>query len=58
MKYLGVIKNRYSDDSIPWPEDIWVNKKYRVRLDGREWCRIISFKDLCMASIIELTLGE
>lgn len=58
MKYLGIIKNRYAQDTISQPEDIWSNKNYRVRLDGGEWVPIGSYKSLCMASIIELAIAS
>ena len=55
IKILGKIKNRYGDDCIPMPEDIWTNKNYRVRLDqSGEWVNITSYTTLTMASIIEL----
>lgn len=56
MKYLGKIKDRYADDTISQPEDIWSNKNYRVRLDGGEWVLIQNYKSLCMASIVELAI--
>jgi hypothetical protein len=52
---IGKIKNRFGDDCIPMPEDIWTNKNYRVRLDqSGEWVNIASHTTLTMASIIEL----
>ena len=56
MKYLGKIKNRYADDTISQPEDLWVNKRYRIRADGGDWTHIQSYKSLCMASVIELAI--
>lgn len=56
MKYLGKIKDRYTDDTISQPEDIWSNKNYRVCLDGGEWVPIQNYKSLCMASVVELAI--
>ena len=59
MQILGKIKNRYSDDRIEMPADIWVNKKYRIRLDETgEWLRVTKCYDLAMASVIELATIE
>jgi hypothetical protein len=59
MKYLGKIKNRYDDDRIEMPNDIWINKNYRVRFDQTgEWSKIAKYYDLTMASIIELSVIE
>ena len=57
IKILGKIKNRFDDDRIEMPEDIWTNNKYRIRLDQTgEWERI-SY-DIGVASIIELGIIE
>ena len=58
-KYLGIIKTLYDSDRIEIPEDIWVNKNYRVRLDQTgEWFKITKCYDLVMASVIELSIIE
>jgi hypothetical protein len=57
IKILGKIKNRFGDDLIKMPEDIWTNNKYRIRFDQTgEWERI-SY-DIGVASIIELGIIE
>ena len=57
IKILGKIKNRFDDDLIKMPEDIWINNKYRMRLDKTgEWSKI-SY-DIGAASIIELGIIE
>ena len=57
IKILGKIKNRFDDDRIEMPEDIWTNNKYRIRLDQTgEWERV-SY-DIGVASIIELGIVE
>jgi hypothetical protein len=56
MKYLGKIKNRYADDTISQPEDLWVNKNYRISADGGKWTPIKSYSSLCIASVIELAI--
>jgi len=60
IKILGKIKNRFGDDRIEMPEDIWTNNKYRIRLDQTgEWSKITKCYDLAMASVIELgIIGE
>lgn len=55
MKYLGIIKNRYGE-SIPMPDDIWCNTNYRFSLDYGPWVKIKSYRDLCMASVIEIAI--
>jgi hypothetical protein len=56
---LGKIKNRYDNDRIEMPEDIWINKNYRVRFDQTgEWFKITKCYDLTMASVIELCVIE
>ena len=55
---LGFIKNRYEPHNrIEWPDDIWTNSKYRMRLDQTgEWKRISSCYDFIAANVIELGL--
>lgn len=59
IKILGKIKNRFDDDRIMLPDDIWINSKYVIRLDQTgEWKRITKIYDLAMASVIELGVIE
>lgn len=59
IKILGKIKNRFDDDRIMLPDDIWINPKYVIRLDKiGEWKKIGKYTDLVVASIIELGVIE
>lgn len=58
IKILGKIKNRWGD-VMPFPNDIWTNSSYRIRLDETgDWIKISNHHSLAMASVVELGICE
>ena len=57
IKILGKIKNRFDTDCIEMPEDIWINNKYRLRLDRTGEWTVVTYP-IGSASIIELGIIE